>query len=44
MFESKNYIFIEMEYISGEQLKKTYDNRLLLARNNIGSFTEEELR
>ena len=33
MFESDDYIFIEMEFISGEQLKKVYDKRLEAARS-----------
>lgn len=29
MFESDAYIFIEMEYIPGDQLKRLIDKRLL---------------
>jgi|LauGreDrversion4_2_1035121.scaffolds.fasta_scaffold753100_1 serine/threonine protein kinase len=45
MFESDQYIFIEMEYIRGEQLKRIYDKRLEAARNALdGGFNEEDLR
>lgn len=45
MFESSTYIFIEMEYIQGEQLKKMYDRRVLMIRTKMGCVnSEEELR
>ena len=45
MFESSCYIFIEMEYIAGEQLKKIYDRRLSVARNQLGEgYNEEEVK
>lgn len=45
MFESESYIFIEMEFIQGEQLKRIYDMRLLEARQSMGAIlSEDELR
>jgi len=45
MFESSCYIFIEMEYIQGEQLKRIYDKRLLEAKASMGAIlSDEELR
>lgn len=43
MFESNTYIFIEMEYIAGEQLKKMYDSRLQSARVSLNHLNQEEI-
>ncbi len=45
MFESDTYIFIEMEYIPGEQLKRIYDRKILMVRGTSHhTYTEEEIR
>jgi hypothetical protein len=44
MFESEEHIFIEMEYIQGEQLKKVYDCRLEYIHSLMGGYSEEEIR
>ncbi len=34
MFESRSHIFIEMEYVSGGQLQRLYENRLQSVKNS----------
>jgi hypothetical protein len=44
MFESDCYIFIEMEYIAGDQLKRVLDKRLQAVRREYGILTQEDYR